>query len=401
MTRLVLVFLLLPVLTFAEVSLEAPAAAVAGASIEVSWTGDSDRADFITIVPADAAPGTYDGYQYARRVPTTMLVPEEPGAYEIRYLGKDRPYPTLATVALSVTEATASLRVPASVDAGAELSIAFEGPVNERDFITIVEADTPEGEYGKYVYAKRANPATLRAPDEPGDYEVRYLTGTKFYTLASAQISIGGVSAAVSPPATADAGATFDVSWEGPNNAGDWIGIFAADAPNHDYAMYQRVSRGNPVTLRAPDLPGTYEVRYLTGQTNTTLATASIVVGGTSASVSAPANVAAGTEFPATWEGPANNGDWVGIFPADASNRDYAMYRRTNRGNDVTLRAPDQPGAYEVRYVTGQSGVTLATAAVVVETVSASLRAGDSAQGGTLFDVHWQGPDNRGDFIGL
>ena len=393
--------LVVPALALAEITLEAPTSAVAGASIEVRWQGESDRADFLTIVPEGTAEGTYDGYQYARRLPTIMVLPEDAGTYELRYLGKDRPYPTLARVTIVATPATASLDVQASIAAGADLSVTFAGPVNERDFITIVKADTPEREYASYVYAKRGNPATLRAPDEPGDYEVRYLTGKQYKTLARASVSVTTTTAAVTVADTLVAGADFSVSWEGPDNPNDWVGIFRAGAGNREYTMYRRTARGNPLTLRAPDEPGDYEIRYLTGQTNTTLAMATVVVGGTTASVSTDSSVMAGAEFEVRWDGPDNPNDWLGIFPSGADNRSYAMYRRASRGNPVTLRAPDAPGDYAVRYITGQSNTTLAEAIVAVTAVSASLEAPASVIGGEVFRVGWDGPDNRGDFVGL
>ena len=75
----------------------------------------------------------------------------------------------------------ATLKAPAQVPAGATFEIDWTGPGNAADYIDIV----PRG-YTKasgeitYVYAKNAEiVATLAAPVEPGEYDIRYLAELK------------------------------------------------------------------------------------------------------------------------------------------------------------------------------------------------------------------------------
>lgn len=356
-----------PSLLLGQVTVEAPASATAGATIEVDWTGGGDRNDFITIVAADTDEGVYSDYAYARNPPVEMLVPDEPGEYELRYLGKDRPFPTLSRVALTVTPASASLQIPAAVDAGADVTISWQGPDNRGDFITIVAGGTPERQYGPYVYTNRGNPATLRAPDEAGEYEIRYLSGQEYYTLAAAPISVGAASASLAFDETVTAGSQFEVSWQGPDNAQDWIGVFASGAPDDGQISYKYTARGLRLTLSAPDEPGEYDVRYMTGQSDTALVSMPLSVVAVTAMLEAPAQVTGGTVFDAIWSGPDNRGDFVGIIAAgaDAQTR-YVDYAYTWRGTPASLIAPLQPGDYELRYATGQSGRVLATAALRV-----------------------------------
>lgn len=77
----------------------------------------------------------------------------------------------------------------------------WTGPDPPKDFVTIVKKGTPERQYKRYFYTA-GNPGKLRAPDEPGGYEVRYLTGQKYYTLASAAIVVTanlGIAASLFP----------------------------------------------------------------------------------------------------------------------------------------------------------------------------------------------------------
>ncbi len=75
------------------------------------------------------------------------------------------------------------------------------GPNNARDFITIVPAGTPERQYKAYKYTSEGSPVELRAPEKAGDYEVRYLTGQTYATLATTKITVGGASATLKGPA--------------------------------------------------------------------------------------------------------------------------------------------------------------------------------------------------------
>jgi Ca-activated chloride channel family protein len=56
---------------------------------------------------------------------------------------------------------------------------------------------------------------------------------------------------------TIAAGAEFQVAWEGPNAPGDNVQIAVV---NGSYLGYSYTNRGNPVTLKAPDTSGQYEL---------------------------------------------------------------------------------------------------------------------------------------------
>ena len=81
------------------------------------------------------------------------------------------------------------MTVPPSVAAGSTFAIQWQGPNNPRDFITIVPVGKPEREYDAYVYTSAGNPASLAAPEVAGAYEVRYLTGQVYATLATAAVN--------------------------------------------------------------------------------------------------------------------------------------------------------------------------------------------------------------------
>ncbi|MDY6948385.1 MAG: VWA domain-containing protein [Pseudomonadota bacterium] len=362
--RIVWLFLLGTSLAIAAPTLKGPATAGIGSVIIVTFTGSSNERDFLTIVAKGTAEGKYDAYQYAAKSGKVELrMPASAGEYEIRLLAADSPYATLARQPLQATAVTATLDAPAQVAAGANIAVQWTGPNNERDYVAIGNATRP---YIIYEYTRSGSPLTLRAPDADGDYELRYFLGNGDKIIATRKLTVGKVSGSVSAPAQVSAGASFAVQWQGPNNQRDFITIVKAGTAERSYAQYEYTSKGNPVRLRAPDAPGEYEVRYLTGQSYATVASTRIVVGVVNASLLAPTEAVAGSAFDVSWKGPNNPQDYITIVPKGAREGTSAHYRYCADGNPAKLIAPLQAGEYELWYATGQSHATLAKAPIRV-----------------------------------
>ncbi|MCU7846140.1 MAG: VWA domain-containing protein [Candidatus Thiodiazotropha sp. (ex Monitilora ramsayi)] len=303
-----------------------------------------------------------------------------------------------------VAQAEVGLSAPSEINAGAQVKIIFSGDVGKRDFITIVPVDKPEGEYADYQYARSKSSLELRAPEDAGEYEIRYLDANPPYaTRARQKLTVIPVQATVQAPDRVDAGAKFQVTWTGPDNRQDFISLSDpnGNAKQRKWITYAYTKKGSPVTLVAPDKPGTYEIQYRSGRKYYTLAKATLIVAGTEASVEAPDRVGAGQQFEVSWSGPDHGQDFIAISPKDAEVRKYHHYQYTRKGSPVTLNAPDEPGTYEVRYQTGQSYTILARRSVTVDTVTAALDGPKEVQGGSAFEVTWTGPDNAGDFIAV
>jgi hypothetical protein len=159
-----------------------------------------------------------------------------------------------------------------SIAAGATFDVRWQGPDNVQDFITIVPAGTAEKEYDTYAYTARGNPAQLIAPEIAGDYEVRYLTGQSYATLASAATKVTAVSASLNAPPTAPARDVVQVTWEGPGNELDYVVLLPAGSDNDARGNYAYVQRGPELRIATPAEPGAYELRYVTGGKRFTLA---------------------------------------------------------------------------------------------------------------------------------
>jgi hypothetical protein len=345
-----------------EATVGAPASARVGSDVAVTVSGTGNPLDFVTIVPKGDREGSYGGYQYVPKPGTFKLTaPAKPGDYEVRVLGASTPYPTLARRPIRIDAVAATFEAPEQLSAGAKFQVKWSGPDNPGDYVGIGNAAKP---YVSYVYTNAGNPASLTAPDEAGEYELRYFLGEKDTVIGTRRIVVGGVTATVSAPAQVAAGAKFAVAWTGPNNASDFVTLVKAGTPEKQHERYAYTSKGSPLQLTAPDEPGDYELRYLTAQSYATLGRATVKVTPISASIEGPAEAVAGSTFPVKWKGPNNPNDYVTVLPASAREGESGNYRYTAQGNPAMVLAPLAPGDYQLRYSTGQSHATLARAAI-------------------------------------
>ncbi len=260
-------------------TLEAPAQAQAGAQVEIHWSGPANEGDYLTIVERGAPEGSHENYAPARRPgPALVQAPDALGDHEIRYVVAQSGR-TLASHPIELTAVSASLRVVGPTLAGGELDVQWAGPNLKDDFITLVPAGAPEGEYGDYAYARRGSPARLRAPDRPGDYELRYVVGQSRRTLASLPLKLAAAEVSLKVVGPATPGGVIEVSFQGPGRYQDLVELVpagaAADAPALRSA---RASQGSPLKLFAPPSPGRYELRYRLGDTGEVAASIPLAV---------------------------------------------------------------------------------------------------------------------------
>ena len=56
------------------------------------------------------------------------------------------------------------------------------------------------------------------------------------------------------------------MSWSGPGNYRDYVAVYEPGAKTKDYLSYAYTTSKPSVTLKALAAPGTYELRYISGQ---------------------------------------------------------------------------------------------------------------------------------------
>lgn len=261
----------------------------------------------------------------------------------------------------------ATLSAPDELEAGAAFDVAWTGPNSQGDYIAIVPADaTGWTETDDYFNTNSGSPSSLTAPLAPGPYEVVYFDGASEAAVTRVPIEVTAFAGDLLAPEEVPAGAVFAVAWNGPNGPGDYVTIQAVGAGAWTDEDYFSTSSGSPGELVAPITSGQYEIRYVSGTGGAVQATRPITVLALEASISAPDQVTAGETFDVEWTGPDGPGDYVTIVPLGAEPRTYLSYFGTSSGSPGTLTAPDEPGDYELWYVTAAEYGIFARTAIEV-----------------------------------
>jgi len=341
-------------------TLTAPAEVRAGKAFVVKWTGPNNPKDYVTIVAKDAKDAEYGSYRETKEGHEVELVaPVVAGACEVRYVtGGSRT--VLARTPVIVTAAEATLEAPAEIVLGKPVTIAWTGPNDPGDYVTIVMQGTPDAVYGNYTETKEGSPLSVTAPATPGDAEVRYVTGQGRRVLARRPLRILPADVSLSAPDEAVGGTSISVAWTGPDNKGDYVTVVLPGARDADYGNYGETREGSPLTLLMPVEDGEHELRYVSGQDRRVLGRRTIRLRVPEASLSAPDEVAAGAGFTVEWTGPAYSGDYVTIVPVGATDGQYGSYSDVSAGSPAKLLAPKEAGDAELRYVASQGRKVLA-----------------------------------------
>jgi len=277
----------------------------------------------------------------------------------VRYItGRSRTI--LGRAPVEVVTAGATLDAAPEVTLGAPFPVAWTGPNNKGDYVTIVAKDAPDAHYGSYTDADKPSPQSLTAPTLTGDAELRYVAGQGKTVLARRPIRIVMPDVSLSAPSDAIAGSTIQVAWTGPNNAGDYVTVVSVEIPDGQYGNYTVTSGGSPLKVVIPIMAGDAELRYMTGQGNRVLGRRPIKVVAAQVTLSAPPECAAGTPVSITWTGPNNPGDYITVVAQATPDGQYGAYTATANGSPLSVTAPKEAGDGEVRYMTGQGNKVLA-----------------------------------------
>jgi Ca-activated chloride channel family protein len=111
------------------------------------------------------------------------------GPAELRYMtGQGRR--VLGRRAIRIAAAPVLLSGPGEGAPGTDVEVQWTGPDNPGDYITIVPRETPDGQYRQYANTSAGSPARVKAPSEPGEAEIRYMTGQGNKVLARIPIRV-------------------------------------------------------------------------------------------------------------------------------------------------------------------------------------------------------------------
>jgi Ca-activated chloride channel family protein len=171
-------------------TLNGPGTAAPAAILEVAWTGPDAAQDFLSI----AIPGSPDD-EYVSWAPTTggnparLQAPPNPGSYEVRYI-RSIDGVALARRGLEVAAVQIELNTPESVRAGTRFKVQWTGSARSGDFLAVAKIGSSTGDSLDFSFAAAGSPSTLAAPFEPGEYEVRYVSGSDLEVVVAAPLTV-------------------------------------------------------------------------------------------------------------------------------------------------------------------------------------------------------------------
>ncbi|MCK9564351.1 MAG: PPC domain-containing protein, partial [Bacteroidales bacterium] len=266
---------------------------------------------------------------------------------------------------IEVIEADVSVSAPEQVVIGSEFQVAWvaEG-LHQRDYVTIVPAGAEEGKYTNYHRLEGGNPGKLRAPAEPGLYEVRLQLESVGRVLASTPVEVVEGEVTVAGPERVRAGAELTVNWTGAIHPRDYITIVPAGAEDGTYKSYIRVGTASDGKLRAPEEQGLYEIRFQMEQAGRVLARQAMEVLAADAALDegaglvVPTTGKAGSTISVSWTGGADSADQrIALARADQADFTWISAASAIERNTLEIALPAEPGTYEIRYldVTGRA----------------------------------------------
>jgi Ca-activated chloride channel family protein len=250
---------------YPKARLESPEKVENGKPITISWTGPGHPGDHITVTRGGA-----DGTDHTICRPTTRdtgsittPAPAEAGDYVITY--RSARGTVLDRRPLEVFEVLATLGGPDSAAPEEALAIPWTGPDAAQDFVSIAPPGAAEDDYVRWIPTREGNPARLRAPSEPGSYEVRYVRAADNAVLARRVLEVVETPVELHVPNSVAAGTRFHVRFSGTTRPGDYLTVAEVGSGALDSLDFSFVATGGALTLAAPFEPGQFEVRYISG----------------------------------------------------------------------------------------------------------------------------------------
>ena len=308
--------------------------------------------------------------------------------------------------------ATATLKPQGAAAVLQPLAVAYTGPADTGDFITVVLPEAKDGDYLTYAYVPEVDgdgqgEVRFPMPATAGAYELRYVSPSReAQVLARVPLTVGDTEASLDAPATATAGGRIEVAVQGPVDARHWVGFAPVGGDSGAYigGHYVRPTGVASLTIGVPAAPGDYELRYVLNESERVIASRPITVLPAQASVRAPAEVMAGTPVAIEASGPVGDGHWIGFAPAGGDSGAYianSYIRPDGPTTRASVRAPTAPGDYELRYVLREGEAVAASQPVRVLPARFGLEAPAQVLRGAAFEVAFTGPGGSGNWIGV
>ncbi|MEZ5986102.1 MAG: VWA domain-containing protein [Hyphomonas sp.] len=176
----------------------------------------------------------------------------------------DWPLTENTEIMLSAQEAGAIIVINGPVYSASIMTVELNIDPRPDDIFALVPRDagfsdhvrTLNGDISKGTFEMRTTP-------HPGEYDLIYLYDPYGISREDARIPVTILPSEISltAPSSVTPGQSFNITWKGPALPDHTIVVGPAQDPGA-YDAIAWPSSGNPVSLTAPDHPGSYEIRY-------------------------------------------------------------------------------------------------------------------------------------------
>lgn len=264
-------------------------------------------------------------------------------------------------ISLRTQEIAIRLLSPLAVRPSTVFDVFWVGDNRPSDAVILIREGASERapfqSYGTHAYEKDGEgQLKFLAPLEPGRYEIVYRdrdageTRARRLLVVTPNDRVGQIVA----PKRVQAGEVVRVEWTGVAQAADWLSIAELGAPLDDERERSYVRFGLPAEFVVSEEPGRFEVRFVDAANQTVLARQAIEVVGAMLDAHLPDTVAPRTVVTAQVNNDFTLADYVSIAkPWMPGYRSLAATRIADDGT-VTLTAPIEAGAYELRFIRGR-----------------------------------------------
>ena len=305
-----------------------------------------------------------------------------------------------------------------------------DGPGNAGDWVALYPVGSSSYVDWKYLNGTRTMPATglkdasvsFSMPLTLGNYVVKLNANNTSTVLAtSAPITVLSASITVGTTTVTAGGTVIATIANGPGNATDWVGLYAADGVTRVAWKYLNGTEtvpgaGTPnavVSFTLPLASGAYTLRLYAANLITPLATSpTITVPAAPPSPSLTINPAApgpGATITATVaNAPGNPTDWVAMYAEDGTRLAWQYLNGTSTPPATGLTSaalsftlPLTGGTFTLKLHPSNNYTVLASATVTVGGMTFTATPATIAPGGTVTARLANGPGNVGDWIGL
>ncbi|MFT6407718.1 MAG: hypothetical protein ACJAQ6_001132 [Arenicella sp.] len=172
------------------VSISIAKSAVAGSEVELEWQGPANKSDYISVADTGSEAKQYHSYKYAKPgAKLSARMPDSAGNYVVRYISGQKRH-IWAEAAINVTERSETLTCPKQVSASEKFTASWTAKGNQGDYLGVYKVGAEINNYESYASTRNKVKATLKAPAEAGDYELRYISGQQKLVWAATNFSV-------------------------------------------------------------------------------------------------------------------------------------------------------------------------------------------------------------------